>query len=637
MPRLRHRTVQVLRQLAAGAATAALAAGMAAAAEPPHEVRDPHYGDSLFYFYQGRYFSSITGLMASQQFERVSHHVDEAEILRGGLLLSYGMHREAAEIFTRLIDQGVKPAVRDRAWFYLAKIRHQRGLDTEAEAAIDRIQGKLPAELEEERGLLRANLMMARQDNAGAAGVLGAMTSARTKAAPTIASRYARYNLGVALIRSGDVAGGTTWLDELGRAPAPDEETRGLRDQANVALGFAALQASQPEAARTYLERVRLTGLHANKALLGFGWAAAALKEPKLALVPWLELVQRDPGDAAVLEARIAVAYAYAELGAEGQSLERYNQAIAAFEQEGQALDESIAALRTGRWLDDIVELNPGEEMGWFWRVQKLPDMLPHASHLTQLLASHEFQEALKNYRDLMFLAKNLREGADKLGVFGDMLANRRQAFAERLPAIRAKVGQAGLDVLKQRNDALVRELGEAETAVDGIAFADAKQRDLIVRLERVRATLSRLPDEPEYAAARERARLVAGALNWQLAQQHPARLWDAKKSLKTIDTELSQAQARDTALADAERTEPARFERFGERIADLDRRIQGLNPRVAALTREQREDMQDLAIAELQRQKERLLVYTNQARFAMAQLYDHANLPKEGDHAVKP
>lgn len=607
-------------------------AGAATATEAPRLVRDPHYGDTLFQFFQGRYFSSVTGLMASQHFDRVPHHADEAEILRGGLLLSYGMHREAGAVFTRLIEQGAKPAVRDRAWFYLAKIRHQRGLPAEALGALERIEGRLPAELEEDRGLLLAQLLIGRKDYAGAARALGSLTGGKSSAA-----RYARYNLGVALIASGDKAGGTAWLDDIGRAGAPDEETRSLRDQANVALGFASLQASEPQAARHYLDRVRLTGLHANKALLGFGWAAVALKDPKLALVPWLELGQRETNDPAALEARIAVAYAYAELGADGQALERYHQAIAAFEQEDKALDESVAALRGGRWLDDIVEQNPGEEMGWFWRVDKLPGALPHAVHLTGLLASHEFQEALKNYRDLVFMGRNLREGADKLAVFGDMLATRRQAFAERLPAVRAQAGQVGLAALARIRDTLAAELGAAEAAADGKAFADATQRDLLARLGRVQAILAGLPDQAEHAGARERARLAAGALEWQLAQQHPTRLWQAKKGLRRVESELAGAQQRDAALAAAEREEPARFERFAERGAALERHVQALMPRVAALGREQREHMQDLAIAELTRQKERLAVYTAQARFAMAQLYDRAQLPKEGDHAAKP
>ena len=43
-----------------------------------------------------------------------------------------------------------------------------------------------------------------------------------------------------------------------GMAPAPDEEARSLRDKANVALGFSALQSGQPDLARRSLQRVRL-------------------------------------------------------------------------------------------------------------------------------------------------------------------------------------------------------------------------------------------------------------------------------------------------------------------------------------------------------------------------------------------
>ena len=46
---------------------------------------------------------------------------------------------------------------------------------------------------------------------------------------------------------------------------------------------------------------------------------------------------------------------------------------------------------------------------------------------------------------------------------------------------------------------------------------------------------------------------------------------------------------------------------------------------------------MQDLAVAELERQKDRLAVYAMQARFAVAQLYDRATLSRNEDHAAKP
>ena len=51
--------------------------------------------------------------------------------------------------------------------------------------------------------------------------------------------------------------------------------------------------------------------------------------------------------------------------------------------------------------------------------------------------------------------------------------------------------------------------------------------------------------------------------------------------------------------------------------------------PRVAALTLEQQGQVQELAVAELTRQKDRLVAYTTQARFAVAQLYDRAALAR--------
>lgn len=619
-------------RLAAGLLAGLLGVGAAVAEEAsPKVVKAPHYGDGLFYFFQDRYFTSLTTLMVSQHFERVPHHEDEAEVLRGGMLLSYGLHREAGRIFERLIERNAKPAVRDRAWFYLAKIRYQRGYLDDAQAALDRVEKNLPPELEEERQLLGAYLSMARGDYAAAAATLRAMPK------PPEGAEYARYNLGVALIKGGDTTAGTPLLDEIGKAPARDEEQRSLRDRANVALGFAALQGNQPQQARTYLERVRLQAAQSNKALLGFGWAAASMDNPKLALVPWLELAQREGSDAAVLEAKIAVPYAYAELGAYGHALQRYNDAIAAYEREATALDESIAAIRSGKLVEGLLEHNPGDEMGWFWSLRELPEM-PHANHLTQVLARHDFQEAFKNYRDLLFLARNLQQWQDNLGVFTDMLEHRSRAYAQRLPEIlqRARQTENGLEALQQRHEALRAALEQAEAEADGKAFADARERELLTRLERVRQLLERVGTEPDAQPAQDRYRLAAGVLEWQLAQSLPSRLWAAKKGFRSIAEQIEQARESEAALAQAQRDEPARFAEFAARIPALDQRLQALAPRVATLTQEQQQVVEGLAVAELTRQKERLAVYATQARFAVAQLYDHAKLKQEGGHAAQ-
>lgn len=629
---------RALRSLALVGSWAWACAAGAAQAGPavPQAVLAPHYGNTLFEFYQDKTFAALTGLMASQHFGRLDPHDDEAEVLRGGLLLAYGLHREAGGVFAQLIAGNAPPAVRDRAWFLLARMRHQRGLAAEAEAALARIASPLAGAQEIERRLLQAQLLTERGDPAGAAAVLQTVPAAGT------AGLVARFNLGVAWVRAGQAPRGAALLDGVGQAPAADEEARNVRDRANVALGFAALQAGDPRQARFALQRVRLSGLQANKALLAYGWAAAGLNDPEAALVPWTELASRgDEGgsDAAVLEARIAVPYALTEIGAYGQALDRYREAAESYEREADALAESMAAVRAGRLTDALVALNPSTGLAAFGGITALPQM-PHGAHLAPLLAGHAFQEAFKNLRDLQFLAANLQQWRASLGAFDDMLANRQRAYAQRLPAIRTEAGAADVAGLQQRRDALAVALAQAEADADAQAFATPGERALLQRIARSRATLAQPGVQPELTDAAdiaERLRRAAGALVWQMARERPARSWEARKALRATDEALAAARGREAALAQAQRDEPARHARFALRIAGLAARIAALAPKVAAVSVEQQRGLADIAVAALQAQQDRLAVYAGQARLAMAQIHDRALVARRGDGPGAP
>ena len=597
----------------------------AAESDYAHEIKAPYYGATLFELYQDHDFTALTELMVSQYFGRVGPHADEAEIVRGGILLSYGLHREAGEVFEHLIASGVAPAMRDRAWFYLAKIRYQRGYLGDAEAALKQIGTALPQDLQEERALLQANLLMARQDYAGAVGVLDAFRNGN--------SDYVSYNLGIALIKAGEKPRGAALLDQLGQAHEDDEEHRSLRDRANLALGFSALAASQP--AGVYFERIRLNGKESSKALLGMGWSLASGKDYQQALIPWQELAQRDDNDAAELEAKIAVPYAYAELGALGQSARLYNAALTSFGEEDVRLGESIAAIRAGKLTDALLADNPGQDMGWFWHIKALPSM-PHASHLAHVLAQHEFQEAFKNYRDLRFLTANLLQWRERLAVFDNMLENRRKAFADRLPEVLARSREIGIDALKKRQSDTQQQLQNAEQSADGIAFANAQQQNLLERSSDAQQLIASHPDEAEFSAAQQRVRLARGALLWQLAEDYTQRDWDARKALQDIAAQLARAQQLEAELQQAQHDEPARFDQLAQRITAIAARINATLPRIAALTAEQQQAVQDIAVAELSHEQSLLTAYATQARFALAQLYDRSSgdFRTEGDHA---
>ena len=409
-------------------------------------------------------------------------------------------------------------------------------------------------------------------------------------------------------------------LEELGQIHAPNEELAALKDKANVALAYAFLQDNQPAHAKTYLQRVRLNGLMSNKALLGLGWADAALDNNERALVPWVELAHRNAVDAAVQESLLAVPYAFGKLGAYKQALDGYESALATYSRESNRLTEAITAIHEGKLVSNILRANPADEAGWFWRMQNPPDV-PEARYLTQLLASNDFQEALKNYRDLRFLEQNLEHWSKQIQVYRDMVANRRQAFAERLPRVLSQERTLGLERLRAAATARAGELERIERETDAAALANDKERELLERLDRVKRTLAAAPD----AEASEKLRRYRGLLTWDLSAKYSERLWGAKKELQDTKRLLGEAEERRAALKRAQAEAPHTFDAFAQRIESLRGEIERLRPAVAQAAQAQENYLGELAVKELSQQRDRIVAYVTQARFAVAQIYDQA------------
>src|SRR5271155_2413620 len=216
---------------------------------PPQDVKDLSYGDVLFYFFQDDYFDSITRLLAARQLDRVPHTQGEAELLLGGLYLSLGEHVEAGRIFEALLNKNTSPAVRNKAWFYLGKVWYQRGYLEESERALRQVSDKGDPRISAERYMLLAQLMMRQERYDDAIAALSGWPGAPDWTA------YAQFNLGVALVRKDRLADAIPYLDRVGRIETRSEELLSLKDKANLALGFALLQAQRPAEAKPVLQR----------------------------------------------------------------------------------------------------------------------------------------------------------------------------------------------------------------------------------------------------------------------------------------------------------------------------------------------------------------------------------------------
>ncbi len=601
------------------AADCVRAAGAEGDLPPPGKIRDLDYGDVLFHFYQDDYFGALVRLEAASDLGRMPSHEADAQLLAGGLYLSLGLHLEATRIFDRLLAGPVPQSVSDRAHFYLGRIGYQRGYYDQAWSSLQKIRGPLPGSLEPERRLLAANVLMAQGRFAEAATLLQSAGDDDDWAA------FARFNLGVALVRSGDVAGGQRWLEAVGTMPATTDEQLSLRDRANLALGFAMLQQSAADPAAAALARVRLDGPFTNRALLGLGWAESDASRPDRALVPWLELRKRRLLDSAVQESYLAVPYAYARLASNGQAAQQYRFAIEAYGKESKRIDESIAAIRSGGFLDDVLAAAPDKDtVGWFWQLQNVPDA-PQTRYIYHLLASHEFQEGLKNYRDLRIMKRNLEGWQASLAAFDEMVAVREQAALVIEPRSREALAATDLDGLDQRQAALTERVAGIEASRDVAALATAEEGKGWRSLEDVQARIDALPPGPARDALAERARLLRGTLLWQLDAAYKVRLRGVKSDLQQTGKLLAEARDRSQRVELAGETAPRNTAGFASRIRELDARVDDIGPRIDAAGVAQERVLADIAVRELESQKRRLASYATQAQFALAAIYDGA------------
>jgi hypothetical protein len=588
----------------------------------PVRIRDLSYGEVLFYFYQDDYFTALTRLLAAEDLKRLPHHEADAELLRGGLYLSLGNHNEAGAIFERLLKDQVSPGVRNRAWYYLAKIWYQRGYYDKAEATLRRIIGSLPGEMDADRRMLMAQILLREERYDDAIAELNGWLG------PADWTAYAEFNLGVALVRKGRLSDAVHWLDAVGTMETDSEELKSLKDKANLALGFAYLQADQPAQAKPYLERVRLDGPHSNKALLGVGWADAAEGDYRAALVPWTELHGRNLLDAAVQEAYLAVPYAFGKLNANKQAADNYTTAIGSYDAEVARLDESIQAIRAGRMLDAIVERETTGRLGWFWQLRTLPDA-PESRYLYHLLATNDFQEGLKNYRDLKFLGRVLGEWDASTVAFDDMIDTRRAAFEKRLPEVDASLARFDLDRLENTRVDLASRLGTIESTSDFVGLATSHEQELWRKISRVDDALTAAPQDDASDEMREKARLIKGVLLWQLSEAYKARLWGERRSLRELDAALKEAQKRWVLVERARKESPARTVEFAARVDAMKLRIAALQTRLTAMAERQNRYLQYVAVAELAQQEERLATYRIQARYELATILDRAANPE--------
>jgi hypothetical protein len=606
-----------------------VSAGLPSAeAAPPKELRDLYFGEALYDAYQADWFDAIARLDTEliQHYEvdeperdTLHYHINQAEFDVGDFELAYRMHRRAGRAIKAVIEGNVDEPVRNEAIFRMARLYFFKDQPVEAQAAVDRITGKVPPRIQDDLGSLRAQILMANGRFPEAAEVLSGLQKAKDL------EGFSSYNLGIALIKEGKEAEGREYLDRTGRITSHDELTLAIKDKANLVLGSKLIKDKNFVGAKKILDRVRLNGPFSNRALLDSGWADAFQGRFERALVPWSVLATREVTDPSVQEALLAVPYAYGRLNTYSKAAVLYGNALEKFAAEFDKIDASIQSINEGHFLDALVREELKQDPDWVVKLRKLPQT-PETYYLLDLMASHDFQESLKNYLDLEQLRQKLETWDRNLDAFEDLIARRRAYYEPLLP---------GIDRDFRRLDSLMRLRLEQRDRIeqrlkamlvvprpDFLATADERiLGERITLMERKwTAGGKTVPAEAE-----ARIQRLRGVLHWNIYTEYDRRYTEAYKHHRDLVREVDRLKKQYAAFVRTRQAATQSYEGYDDVIHRQRVLIQKARGKVRDLMERQGQILETMALNELTQRRERLAEFQVKARFSMADSYDRA------------
>ncbi len=603
-------------------------AATAARPSPAADLRDLYFGEALYLANQGQYFDALERLDAElaqhhrldePQLDSLQYHIRQADFSVGDFELRYRMHLRAGRAIKAVLDADVEQPVKNEAAYRLARIEFQKDQPEDALQALERIQGTVPDTIKDDIEFLRANVFLALGRPADAVDVLK-----RVQSAPTLKG-FAAYNLGIALLQSGHGPEGLRQLDKAGQIESHETATAAIRDKSNMVLGSVMLRSEDYVRAESAFDRVRLEGPYSNRALLSTGWAEASAHDYQKALVPWGMLIRRDPTDAAVQEARLALPFAYSKLQVYGRAALLYGQALDSFGRELEKVDASMRSIRAGNFLKALVREEIKQDDVWVVCLRTLPDT-PETFYLTELMASNDFQTALQNYLDMEDLRRRLIGWQGSFDAFEDLIRLRRANYDPLLPPVDAHFREldSRMRVRLEQRQHLQQRLQDMLTAPRPVLLATADEHAALQRLQKIEAVLKH-QSGPDCEAQQARLQHLQGVLTWRLYTEYPERLTQAHKDLHELNDDVAVLQERYTAFVRARQAAVHSYAGYDQSIQRLRTRVGEALERVNTLLARQGHVIEAVAIDELNTRRQRLEAYQVQARYAVADSYDRA------------
>ncbi len=424
-------------------------------------LENPYLREVQFDFSQHRYFSAIGHLLSERMRGTFKQEKLKSELMLAYAYLAFGMHVDANTVMQQLPPEAMNDELRNQVLLELANIRYERGDVTGAVKTMQRVSPSVSATLAQRKVVFDAILLQQQQQYEQAVEQLSKLRGESTWAG------LGYFNLGTMLMRMNRRDDAEQALRRVVALPGDDPELSALRDRANFVLGFNALRKQSALQAKSYFQQIPLDSPFSSRALLGVGLAFESLRDYKQSLAAWLELIQRDPADRSVLDALLAVPYAYTQLGAHEQAVARYKAALDTYQTELNRIDDTMSNVRGGNTVGTLVDNLTRANTAAFNEFESFA-VVPEARYLSGLLESHAFQSALRNYRDLRAMQDQLAGWAQAVYSVPNMSETFVKVYVDQISAKQTKLAIAAEEMKQYISKLALAELEKRKTRLQG-------------------------------------------------------------------------------------------------------------------------------------------------------------------------
>jgi hypothetical protein len=649
------------------AVLAVFACGTLLADEPRQRVSDTRYGMALYEYHQGDFFQALTRLNVARAEGGISGHGDHPLLVEAGLMLVYGMTREAHTLLEALLDESdVSGETRNQAWFYMGKVFWLEA-DPDASAdALARVDGDLLEETDEtlyrEWLYLKGQLLLGQRETPVTAEQFDEIFQQLPP--NSVWSWYLSYNRAVQQLGAGDVQAAVDGLSALIAQAAPEsrlppetaDELIALEQQVRLTLGRLHLGQGNFQQAMAVLGTIPLDGLMSDQALSDYAVAASRLGRNGLALQA-LETLQNRPLFTPWLQqVPYARAFTIEQMNQPEAALEAYRAAAGQYLRLDERLAEEQANLTEARLVEALNFTREAEDNGrndgtraaqnsaesalgestmlidTYGRVQ----VQPQDFSLAGLLAGEAFQLALRDLHELYRLSHSLDRWRAQLSSFDVMLDTRRSRREARILETRQALSSLNVDEWGAQQSQFRRRIEQASAGQDAVFFMSARQWKLRQHLDRVGETLRQLPDDDSTSTQRRTYKRMRAYFDWWVADDYSINRWAAISQLQELD-EAMETFVGQRQLMEQEVLSDARLDEFADRISRKREELDQVNGMLEAALNQTRQDLLLLVDSELASQRRQIAGYLRASRHAQARLADRLLLGARKPTAADP